>query len=165
MITNSQVAVDIPLSFEQKIKQSSWSINTDLNLSLQNYSVKSPNTFGAKYFNSSAAVVIQPRYYYNLKKRIRKGKSANNLSGNYVALAGSQSLYFFNSVDNPVRSYKGLSGWNNTRAAFITWGMQRRIFSKGFFDFQIGAFYGERSTVHSQPIFEPYSRFKLGFAL
>ena len=164
-LTNRQFNFSLPISYERKIAKSAWSINTELNLSFSYLSRKALQSFGSQFLVAGSAFLVQPRYYYNLKKRIREGKSANNLSGNYFAIMGSQLLSFSDMDYNPVFQVKRETHWSNTRAAYATWGMQRRIFEKGFFDFQLGLLYKERSTTKNQPIFEPYSSFKLGFAL
>ena len=164
-LTNRQLSFSLPVSYERKIAKSAWSINTELNLSLSYLSRKALQSFGSQFFVAGSAILVQPRYYYNLKKRIREGKSANNLSGNYFAIMGSQLLSFSDMDYNPIFQVKRETRWYNTRAAYATWGMQRRIFEKVFFDFQLGLVYKERSTTSHQPIFEPYSSFKLGFAL
>lgn len=64
------------------------------------------------------------RYYYNMNRRILKGKSANNFSANYI---GSTANYGrrFHSDDSQVT-------WN------LVYGIQRRVGRRGFFDFTVG---------------------------
>jgi hypothetical protein len=66
------------------------------------------------------------RYYYNLNKRIRKGKSANNFSANYLGL----------SLENQIVRHEFKNHYEpNLLAVF---GLQRRISKYGFVDFNIG---------------------------
>ena len=64
------------------------------------------------------------RYYYNMQRRMLKGKSANNFSGNYI---GSGVVYGH-------RFHNG----NDQLAYRIMYGIQRRTGKRGFVDFEIG---------------------------
>ncbi|WP_221393002.1 hypothetical protein [Dyadobacter sp. NIV53] len=63
----------------------------------------------------------QLRWYYDMKKRIMAGKSANNFSGNYLA---AEYIY--------------LNSKTNMRALGLRMGFQRRFLNSGFIDFNIG---------------------------
>ena len=64
------------------------------------------------------------RYYYNINKRILKGKSANNLSANYVAV----------EPDLRFNYGRGDSGFS----VKLLYGIQRRIGKRGYLDFDVG---------------------------
>ncbi len=64
------------------------------------------------------------RYYYNMRRRMLKGKSANNFSGNYI---GSGFVYGHRFHNN-----------DNQLAWRIMYGIQRRTGRRGIFDFEIG---------------------------
>lgn len=71
-------------------------------------------------------ITLEPRWYYSMNRRIREGKQANNVSGNYISLA-------FNRLEH-------LSQINYTAyGASLNWGMQRRLFDRGYFDLGFGA--------------------------
>ncbi len=64
------------------------------------------------------------RYYYNLNRRILKGKSANNFSANYLAA-------------EPV--IKFIDSFEETRITLrAVYGIQRRLWKRGYVDFDIG---------------------------
>ncbi len=64
------------------------------------------------------------RYYYNLNRRILKGKSANNFSANYLALEPA---------------VKFLDDFQDSRFTIRTvYGIQRRLWKRGYLDFDIG---------------------------
>lgn len=65
------------------------------------------------------------RYYYNMRRRMLKGKSANNFSGNYI---GSGFVY----------GHRFHDGGDDQIAWRIMYGIQRRTGRRGFFDFEIG---------------------------
>ena len=71
-------------------------------------------------------VTLAPRYYYNMKKRMKQNKFASNLSGNYVSVG---TKYLFNDI------------YGNILGLFTRWGMQRRYLKRGFIDFGIEGAY------------------------
>lgn len=80
-------------------------------------------------FNISPAVSyirLEPRYYYAMPRRIRAGKSASNVSGNYVSL---EATFPFNNKWQPA--------YGNSLAA--RFGIQRRLFKAFYFDVSAGA--------------------------
>jgi len=64
------------------------------------------------------------RYYFNMEKRILKGKSANNFSANYI----SSRLNF---KRKPLKDI-------NTLSLDLVFGIQRRLWKYGYVDFDIG---------------------------
>ncbi|SET52250.1 hypothetical protein [Hymenobacter actinosclerus] len=84
-----------------------------------------------------ARVQLMGRYYYNLERRIRKGKSRGSFVGNYVALAVGSKLgrhtyetpFYFLPLDA------------NRGAAVdvaLLYGLQRRLGRRGFIDANFG---------------------------
>jgi hypothetical protein len=131
-------------AYERKIGQSSWSINTELRGSFFNeisfeeiVSPRTGKTFQTSFQrkNLNIGLSVEPRYYYNQKKRIAQGKSANNLSGNYFAV--ETSLNYVNYL------YPEFGWWGPQNVVYNyvrfapKWGMQRRLFKNGFFDFSV----------------------------
>lgn len=101
----------VGLSYEQKINPSwSWILGT----------VIRANQMEVTQVEFEAGV----RYYYNLKHRMLKGKSANNFSANYlgVALNGRRDLV----ADDFRSSIRTMAG------------IQRRIGKYGYVDFNLG---------------------------
>ena len=76
----------------------------------------------------SGSYSFEPRYYYNLKKRIAYGKSASNLSANYVSLLNGMDFY-----KNPNGDLQGLK-----RHTGFVYEVQRRLVKNGFFDVNAG---------------------------
>ena len=64
------------------------------------------------------------RYYYNMKRRILKGKSANNFSGNYLSAVLTYGYRFQDDDDQATIN--------------ILYGIQRRLGRYGFIDFNVG---------------------------
>ena len=83
----------------------------------------------------NGGVLAEIRYYYDMKKRMGEGKSANNFSGNYFGISMTQSFEklsrdYKNTLNNPFPSL------NPVLDAFeLRWGMQRRFFNHGIIDF------------------------------
>jgi hypothetical protein len=132
------ISINFNPEYERKIGKSSFSINSGLGV---NYS----NSFYFKGYNASAT--IEPRYYYNMKKRIASGKSANNLSGNYFSINAKGSY--------GRGTYKGITfdGVLSEKAEFDgstfvfepRWGIQRRLFKNGFLDLSLAPFHYQKS--------------------
>ncbi|MEQ9299236.1 MAG: hypothetical protein RIF33_11750 [Cyclobacteriaceae bacterium] len=101
----------IDVAYEQKFSPNwSWIVGS-------NY-----NADRAKYREVKA--YAGGRYYYNMNRRILKGKSANNFSANYI---GSTANYGrrFHDDDSQVT-------WN------LVYGIQRRLGKRMFLDFTVG---------------------------
>lgn len=163
-------------AYEHKIGQS-WSINTELSGA---YSTSSRDELPIK--NVRVGLILEPRFYYNQKKRIANGKSANNLSGNYFTVETSLNYFnqeFYTIYSNSPGSVNTTRTLEGINARFAPkWGMQRRLFKNGFFDLSVtplelniytkGNFQYRKGTNlnfytgHSVPM--PKVDFKIGFA-
>jgi hypothetical protein len=125
--TDSSFKMGLSAAYEHKIGQSSWSLNTELRGS---YSTNSRQELPLK--NVQVGLSLEPRYYYNQKKRIANGQSANNLSGNYFTVETSLN-YFYQHYD-----YSPNAVVEGGKVRFAPkWGMQRRLFKNGFFDLSV----------------------------
>lgn len=72
-------------------------------------------------FLLTPVIVLEPRFYYNLKKRAENSKRTDGNSGNFIALKTSyhpDSFVLFNTDDAPVVS---------DFAIIPTWGIRRNI--------------------------------------
>ena len=135
-ISGNKKDVNLGLDYEFKIGQSAWSINQALRVKFDsykgtytNYNSSGPSTSSfsvGPYWSGSYS--FEPRYYYNLKKRIAYGKSANNLSANYVSLLNG--LDFYQNPYGDLRFHKRHTG--------LVYGVQRRLVKNGFFDVNAG---------------------------
>jgi hypothetical protein len=123
------------IGFEHKLA-TAWSVNHEIRFDISSPK-KSDFSKSQKFI---AEYYLEPRYYYNMKKRIAQGKSANNLSGNYFSIAvGYRYLKEdFDLFGNP----RGGSRENITKTfIFIPkFGIQRKIFNKGFVDISFAPF-------------------------
>lgn len=152
---------------EQKIGESPFSVEAQLRL--DGGYVDGPMV--GKSSNFGIGNHLQLRYYYGLKKRIARGKSGNNLSGAYVAWQGewfqtNNTLYGKNS--------DGIETKNTTTVRQMhtgpLWGIQHRIFDKGFIDFNLGAAIGnekisnERDTYTRHDLIYIFSNLRIGLA-
>ncbi|WP_428657157.1 hypothetical protein [Runella sp.] len=99
------------------------------------------NVFFQKYqknYRINYAVEVFSRWYYDMNRRIRSGKSANNFSGNYFG------IQFNHFRDEPIleknNSYAFFPrSWINTVG--LHWGIQRRFFTHGLIDFSLSLNY------------------------
>lgn len=86
--------------------------------------------------NPKFALNLGARYYYNIESRIRKGKSANNFSANYLAIFQQNMLAKLNDV----QLRENGKYYYYTQVNFL-YGMQRRIGKYGYVDFGFGPVY------------------------
>jgi hypothetical protein len=101
----------------------------------------------------SSSFVVEGRWYHDMKKRIKKGKSANNFGGRYFALEAGKS------------NSNVLSGiWDERRIA-LRYGLQQRFMRNGYFDISIGAGISEQSPIIKNAIaFSTDQRVAVGLA-
>lgn len=120
------------LAYEQKLG-AAWTVLVEASPYILRYE---PATGPATGPLLCARAQLAGRYYYNLGRRLRLGKSAGNFSGNYVALAlgagfGTQAhetAFFFFEQSGPAARFD----------AALLYGLQRRLGRAGFVDFSAG---------------------------
>ncbi len=88
-------------------------------------------TFAYHLSNPALYFSVTPKYFYNIKKRINKGKRFQNNSGNYV---GARLKYVmpFDKTTNTIRPSLLMN---------IHWGLQRPLGNKWIFSSHAGAGY------------------------
>ena len=137
-ISESRKDIDLDLDYEFKLGQSAWSINQGFRLRYlflneeryyfnRSYAVGDPAKFSADSW--SGAYSFAPRYYYNLKKRMAYGKSANNLSANYISSINGFDIQFKDKYND--------FGINKLHTG-IVYGVQRRLVKNGYIDVNAG---------------------------
>jgi hypothetical protein len=121
--------------YEQKIGNSAFSINTGIGLNYRRYK--------NIYLDYGIKGTFEPRYYYNLKKQIAQGKSANNLSGCYfsIQLSGGYNQfintfsYRYSTLTDPtINTFDGSEQKDINYTIEPKWGIQKRLFKNGFMD-------------------------------
>jgi hypothetical protein len=120
------------LAYERKLR-TPWSVLAEISPYWLSY--KPVNTAGDEQALCARAQVAG-RYYYNLGRRLRLGKSAGNFAGNYfsVALGGGfgrhahETAFLFYERSGPFARFDGA----------LLYGLQRRLGGYGFFDFNVG---------------------------
>lgn len=129
--------------------------STTLDLSVGSGFAYRKGTFG-EGFGVYPVFGVQYRYYYNLNKRLEKGKNISNNSGNYIALSGT------------VQGGKPIIGDLEFTEGYFgvigpVWGLQR-YYGAGFkLDLNLGAGYGFNESGGS--FFSPIIGLKLGWRL
>ncbi|MEO1518634.1 MAG: hypothetical protein AAFV95_26710 [Bacteroidota bacterium] len=120
---------EIDLEYEHKLGYSSWSMTYS---GVLDYFISTnvDDTPG-DVIRTGYSLGFAPRWYYNLKKRIAKGKTANNLSSNYFTLSTSFS-------SRAISNFGGEKFRDYQIAVVPAWGVQRRFFNRGYFDYKVG---------------------------
>jgi len=75
---------------------------------------------------------LQTRWYFDMVRRIREGKSANNFSGNYLALELAHTTFGAGLQGEKARLASNIS------TVALRFGVQRRLFKYGYFDVSYG---------------------------
>lgn len=83
------------------------------------------------------SIRLEPRWYFNLEKRLKKGKNISNNRGNFLSLAVTYfpDLFVISSVDNIFVP--------NQFSVLPTWGIRRHLGKKITFETGIGIGYGK----------------------
>ncbi|MFD1144813.1 hypothetical protein ACFQ4C_27030 [Larkinella insperata] len=112
-------------------------------------------------FRAFVYAKVGVRYYYSMAKNIRKGKGANNFSGNYAGLQVARII--FNQANNHTYDTRTGQTVRNIRingigtydfpVAYPHWGVQRRIGRLGFIDVNAGPEMTLPQKKDSDPIF------------
>ena len=133
------------LSYERKVGID-WSLDMSVRYLGTSFALSGDNIVDGE---SAFDFKISPRWYYNMKKKMREGGTANNLSGNYFAV--------------------GLTHQRTTNAVQLTtytleWGIQRRYLKNGFVDFQFLAGYSAPNNFGRKGSFVVGTNVNIGFA-
>lgn len=83
------ISISPHIAFERKIGDAPFSFNTEIQARYGYSKYKGNDEVLYSNWNWNAEIMLEGRWYYNLKRRILKGKTGNGLSANYVALGGS----------------------------------------------------------------------------
>lgn len=132
-INNSSITIRPQIAIEQKIFDTPLSLQIDGKLEYDWWETElytEPTVREIIKRNSGfLSARAQVRYYYNLKNRIRKGKSGNGLSANYI----SGGYYNQFEKDNHSNSFKPIFS-----GIMLTTGVQRTFGEHFFFDVEFG---------------------------
>ncbi|WP_138995034.1 hypothetical protein [Larkinella sp. C7] len=99
-----------------------------------------------RMFRGFVYAKVGTRFYYDMAKRIREGKAANNFSGNYIGIQYTRALsvrVIEHRYDTKTGSSVGTNNYDIGGAygaplLSAMWGFQRRIGRRGFVDLNVG---------------------------
>lgn len=133
------------IAFERKIGRSPFSVELDLVAAFNSSKYIYYNIFdrySARYTSAKWNATGELRWYYNMRKRILKGRSGNNLSGTFIGLQLNRNNLIKSLVsiefDGP-NSITNRQVIGDYWTGNFVWGIQQRLFSHGFIQFKIGA--------------------------
>ena len=108
------------MGYERKIgKAFSWNTEIGITTLDRRYSID----------YHSVGIILEPRWYYRMKKQMEKGESANNLSGLYIGLEIQkeyEEVFSKNRSSGPYRTT-------------LKYGLQKRFSKRAYVDMSIGA--------------------------
>ncbi len=124
--------------------------------------------FVEKYAQQSWQVYAEPRWYYNMRKRLRKNLTNNVFSGNFISLLiGHQQTYY--KEDFEYKPYIGLRKEESRSGLELCWGMQRSFFNIAFAECKFGVSsmierskYDNSALSHSLYAFDAVADIKIG---
>lgn len=145
----------IGIGYERKISQKPFSLNFQFDLGLnrgfnyirsKSFSGENGGIFADYSHEAVPRFTFQPRYYITQKRRRLQGKSGNGLSGIYTGMNSEYSYYFGRH-----EIIAGLGGDNRVIKkhiinAGLLLGMQQRLFSHGYLDFNTSLNYQNQSA-------------------
>ncbi|WP_345119763.1 hypothetical protein [Hymenobacter antarcticus] len=120
------------LTYERKLRPA-WSVMAELSPDFIRFRDRGTGRLRNSFVVRSQ---LAGRYYYNLARRIRKGKSASNFSANYLSLALGSSVGR-QAQETPFFAYE-YGGPAVRLDAALLYGLQRRLGRYGFVDFTFG---------------------------
>lgn len=97
--------------------------------------------FGGSLYEKTGFILypelsIEPKWYYNLDKRVRKNKNIKNNGANFYSLNIQYSPNWF-----VISNYDNIEVYN-TLSIIPTWGFRRNFAEKFNYEFRIGLGYG-----------------------
>jgi hypothetical protein len=121
-----------------------------------------------KYSTQSWRAYVEPRWYYNIPKRLRKNLTIDVFSGNFISLLmGHQQIYYKSDFDN--QPYVKLREQSSRSGAELCWGMQRSFFNVAFAECRFGVasmiekdIYDDGAISHSIYAFDAVADVKIG---
>jgi hypothetical protein len=129
---------EIRVGYEQKIAKSSFSINIEGLFSpyrLKNSDILRGSKDIATTTGRRFGVTLEPRWYYDQKKRIANGKSGNNLLGNYISF----EMLYQNQLVTKRHNDKTTALYDIKSLTFTPlWGTQQQFSKRIFYDFKLG---------------------------
>ncbi len=98
---------------------------------------------GDNSYNLNPAISIEPRYYYNMARRLRRGKDAGGLSADFISL---ETKYIFESI------VPKNEGAYYPIVISPTWGLRRVWRDKWLLEFNAGLnFYRDKDDTSCGP--------------
>lgn len=132
------------IAYERKISKSQFSIENGLQY-LYSFDIDT------KDYENQLLFQVEPRFYFQLRKDIRKGKAANNLSSIYLGFLNQWNI-----------SGADLSRRNNRYNYDLVWGAQLRFFENLYGDVRLG--FGLQDRINNVDDYPLYYDFRFGFA-
>lgn len=110
--------------------------------------------FGGTYYENNVnfllypTLTLEPRFYYNLKKRVRKSRSIANNSGNFIALKLNYTPDWFT-----ITNYQYDIDIAESYAILVKWGIKRTLWKH--FTYEAGIGFGYRRYFLKQHNYQP----------
>lgn len=141
------------VAYERKLGSSPFSLQLESSLYGRNFQFTSGYAHSDLVNRSEVmsrmgqvSLALESRYYYNMNKRIRRGKQSDNLSGNFFTIGYMRERLWGKTTNNnssisivASEQYLSLQKSKHTYGdAYLAWGAQRRLFINGFLELKAG---------------------------
>jgi hypothetical protein len=105
-----------------------------------------------QFSSQSWKVYVEPRWYYNVKKRLRNNLTRNVFSGNFISvLMGYQEIYYKSDFEH--KPYIRLREKTSLSGLELCWGMQRSFFNVAFAECRLGVSSGIVNDIYDDSAF------------
>lgn len=142
-------------AYERKIGDE-FTIEAGIDFSFDAY-YEDDNVFEDYALVINPTIHVEPRYYYNLEKRYRRGRNVTYNSASYIGIFSELRM-------NPLIEEK--NGIDPVYDRFVVgpvWGIQRNLGRRGYFNFNFG--YGLLIDENGHAQYDGFSRFTIGIRL
>lgn len=149
------IAGEMRVGYEQKIGKSPFSLNIEGIMTpalLKNNLILRGEGDVTKSSGMRFGLGVEPRWYYDLSKRMARGLSGNNLLGSYLSV---EFLYQNQQIQKHFNN--GSKTVYNAQSLTFTplWGIQQKFSKRIFYDFKLG--WGIRTVeTDNKPYFSSY---------
>ncbi|AMJ67650.1 hypothetical protein [Hymenobacter sp. PAMC 26628] len=122
------------LAYERKLSRPAFSVLGEVSPAITHFRLGNSGDLRQAL---SVRAQVGARYYHNLERRLRQGRSAGNFSANYLALAVGAGLGR-NAHETPFYLFTAPRGGVAAFDAALLYGVQRRLGRSGFVDANVG---------------------------
>lgn len=129
--------------YYEAVLQDNFTLKTELGID-GSYSYSSADIPKSQY-TFLPSISLEPRWYYNIEKRQKLGKSVENNTGNFFGLKTTYNPSSLFTITNSINSF------DSSIIRFIpSWGLRRSLGNSFDFELRLGAGYVSTKSINNQ---------------